>query len=304
MVVETTETPTTITELTPHPRRKIRNNNSINNLRKGKKFQKDTILASFATRSHFGYVPLDELEVDYTYQRNPDKKRISVMAHQWNQDLAGAIVVNQRENGKYYVVDGQQRLGAMQRIDNKPDRAWAQIFEGLTLEQEAMLFHELDTKRYGLTKGAIFTALVAAKDKAALEILEAARENGMEIDYHAHPGPGYLRAYDTLMQIHRRRGKERLSQIIRIVSKAWPNDRNAGAAAILVGLERFIERYPKANERHLIDALSKRTPREIENLARTLSNAMSSALGAAAGRAIMGLYNKGLTKNRLPAWKE
>jgi len=260
------------------------------------------IFASFESKSEYRFVPLDKLEIDHAYQRGRDDSRISKMAHAWNQDLCGVIIVNQRANGSLYVIDGQQRVAAMRLTKNSPARVLAQLFTGLTIEQEAELFKDLDTQRLGLTTGSVFAALVVARDPAALEIQDAAHKAGLTLDPKRGDAPNNLRAFGAIMGIHRRSGKDMLARIFKIVSAAWPENRYWGAGNVLKGLEVFLTKYPDINDRHLIEALARTTPRDIENKARTLSEALSSALSRWVGRVIFGLYNLGLKKNRLPDW--
>lgn len=262
--------------------------------------QPDKIYADFSDKSSFRWVPTDAIYVDRVYQRTLDKGRTTKMAHKWNQNLAGAMVVSKRSNGHFYVVDGQHRHAAIQAMENPPEFVYCQVFEGLTVEEEALLFHDLDTLRRSLTSGQAFTALMAAKDPAALGITRAAEANGLTVDYNRGAVAGNLRAFKTLQLIYHRSGEEMLTRILRVVSQAWPTDPHAGASTVLKGLETFLKRYPTANHRLLVESLGRTTPGQIDAQARAINGSlMSSAIDKAVSNVILANYNKGKRTGRL-----
>lgn len=270
------------------------------------KFVSEVITADHQRHSTFEWVPTDKLLIDRSYQRTTDKSRVSVIAHSWNPDLSGVFVVSQRDNGAFYVIDGQHRHAAIQLMSNPPEMVFAEVHRGLTVAQEARLFYELDTKRAGLTTGAEFTALVTAKDPIALGIVRAADEVGMTVDYAKGSAPGNLRAFRTLMEMYKRISHTDFVRVLRVVNNAWPTDPHSGAARVLEGIEVFFQKYPEANEKRLTRALSMSNPALIENNARVLKGTLSSAIRVAVAMVIHGLYNKGLKQGntRLDAWAE
>lgn len=260
------------------------------------------IYADFEQGSHIGWVPIERLRVDHTYQRSLDQNRVRAMAHSWIQDRCGLLVVNQRADGDLYIIDGQQRQAALMLIDNRPREVLAEIFQGLTQAQEARLFFDLDTKRRGLTTAAIFHALVAAEDPAAIEILDIAEKAGLSLSINSS-APNNLRAFGTVMQIHRRAGPQVLARIFKIVTNSWSETKYWGAGSILHGLETFFRKYPDAKDAHLITTLQKVTPVQIETKARLLNDALTTQVVSHwVARVIHGLYNRGMKKYRLEDW--
>ena len=261
--------------------------------------QKDKIWGNFTPQSTWEWVPVDKLLVD-KYQRDIDWPFVSKIAHTWNQAEAKALTVNLRTNGYYYVIDGQKRHAALQMMENTPEFVWAEVFRDLTPRQEAYLF-KAQTNRRNLTSGAVFNAAVFEGDKSALEIAESARSVGLTVDY-AKKGPkiNNLRAFKTLMDVHRRQGKNGLTRILNVVAKAWPNSEYKGAAPIITGLELFFSKHPTANDKHLIAAIGLTEPHLIANAAHSINVAtFSSTIAPAVVIVIRNIYNKGMRKNRL-----
>lgn len=261
----------------------------------------DTIRANFDNSGFkFGWIPTNSILVDPAYQRLLQKKKIIKMAHTWDQDKLGVFVVNKRvASGQYFVIDGQHRHAAMQLIENYPTHVYCQIFEGLTLEQEAQKFHDLDNERDNLTPGASFKALLTAKDPIALGIKNVAEAMGYTVDYHTGPIVNNLRAYTALQNIFRRAGAAGLARILATTQKAWPNRKEATSQPMLVGLEYFFQKYPNADDNRLVTILSATTPISVISIARRLQEDLSSSYYVTVAQTIRGLYNKKL-RYKLP----
>lgn len=92
-------------------------------------------------------VPLSAMAVDNTYQRDRlSETNIMAMARHWDHAACGALVTSLRDDGLYYVVDGNhRRLAAERRGDIRalPCR----IVSGLTIADEAALFRKLNMVR-------------------------------------------------------------------------------------------------------------------------------------------------------------
>ena len=263
----------------------------------------DQIFGNFQRNSHFGYVPTDAILVDRDrYQRKLRPSKITKMAHAWNPDKAGVIVVSKRVDGKYYVIDGQHRHQALQLMENYPTHLFCEIFENLTPQQEAQLFHDLDKERDNLTPGAAFKALRGADNPIALGIARAAEMAGYTTDYEKGPAINNLRAFKTLQEIYRRMGEDGLTNILTVLHTAWPNRKEAHSEPMLRGLETFIAKYgSQINGTRLIQVLSAQSPLYIISTARRIQEDLNSVIYASVAQTIRGLYNKKL-RYKLPEW--
>lgn len=85
----------------------------------------------------FAVVALDELHVDESYQRSL-QNHVKTIAKDWNSTKCDPLKINFREDGKFYVWDGQHRLGAARIRGIK--YLLCDIVVGLTQAQEAELF--------------------------------------------------------------------------------------------------------------------------------------------------------------------
>lgn len=274
---------------------------------KGKFLPEPIGSADFTGHFKFGWVPTDALLIDPAYQRKLQKKKILKMARSWDQNKVGVFVVNKRpahsqnEQTLFYVIDGQHRHAAMQLIDNYPEQVYCQIFEGLSLEEEALMFHDLDSERDNLTPGASFNALLAAKNPVALGIKDVADSLGFTLEMGKSESASNLRAFKTLQDMYRRVGTPGLTRILSVLKAAWPNQAKAASEPLLRGLELFFDKYPHADDERLVKVLAPSTPMYVIGTARRIQEDLSSVIYSAVGQTIRGMYNKGL-RYKLSAW--
>lgn len=85
----------------------------------------------------FAVVALDELHIDESYQRSL-QNHVKIIARDWNPTKCDPLKINFREDGFFYVWDGQHRLEAAKLRGIK--YLLCDITVGLTQEQEAELF--------------------------------------------------------------------------------------------------------------------------------------------------------------------
>ena len=85
----------------------------------------------------FAVVALEELHIDESYQRSL-QNHVKIIARDWNPTKCDPLKINFREDGNFYVWDGQHRLEAARLRGIK--YLLCDITVGLTQEQEAELF--------------------------------------------------------------------------------------------------------------------------------------------------------------------
>lgn len=101
-------------------------------------------------------VSVREIFADPTYQRDLDRPRAEHMAREdhWNVRLLGVIELSDRGEGmqpdRYAVINGQHRVEAA-RLRDRDMPLVAKVHTGLSIEQEAQLFHEIDASTRRLT---------------------------------------------------------------------------------------------------------------------------------------------------------
>ena len=114
----------------------------------------------------FASIDKNQLQVDMQYQRTHKKEKILAMAGAWSWVACGAISVALRDDGEWFVMDGQHRvLAAMLRDDITA--LPCMIFELETVADEARGFLATNTHRKAMTTVDRFKALLMTEDHAA-----------------------------------------------------------------------------------------------------------------------------------------
>ena len=105
-----------------------------------------------------------QLNVDYSCQRQPDLKRLHLMVKSFDRHSRATITVVKRADGSYWCVDGICRLSVLAAVGlgNEPVRC--QIYEGLSREEEALLFPKLKSTKYRkLSRDELYRAIKGSR---------------------------------------------------------------------------------------------------------------------------------------------
>lgn len=94
----------------------------------------------------FCYLPVKMLKVDSVYQR-PLQSTIKDIVKNWDDERCEPIVVNYRNDGYFYVINGQHRTEAARQLGIP--QLVCDVFAGLSIKEEADLF---STQYEGSTK--------------------------------------------------------------------------------------------------------------------------------------------------------
>jgi hypothetical protein len=153
----------------------------------------------------FCWIAKERLLIDHTYQRDKiSQERVTEYAAQWSWVLCGALSIVRRD-GKYYVVDGQNRkLAADKRTDitELPCMAFASI---TTIEEEAAAFVALNTRKTAVNSVDKFKALLVAKDVDAVGLNAVIESTGHRIAAGGgQSGQKTVGCVLTLLRLYRR----------------------------------------------------------------------------------------------------
>jgi hypothetical protein len=103
-----------------------------------------------ASEPYIEALPAHLLFADPTYQRDLDTRRAVEMAGTFDRRLLGVLDVSRRDDGRYAILDGQHRHATVVAVTPLA-HVVCNVYEGLTVEDEARLFHELNQKRKALS---------------------------------------------------------------------------------------------------------------------------------------------------------
>lgn len=166
----------------------------------------------------FAVVPVDVLLTD-AYQRPIAKAKVDQIAADFDDTAAGALLVNERDDGRLFVFDGQQRLSAMRQIGRSG--ALCLVYRGLTREQEAEAFEHCNNVRTHVAANDRFRSRMVRQEPNALAILDVVHALGMELEVEAEQNRSGLRCVEALDSITNRHGLDMLRTVLRVCRAAW-----------------------------------------------------------------------------------
>jgi hypothetical protein len=213
-----------------------------------------------------------QLQSHQEYQRPVDPKHVRDIVENFDPLYLEEVWVSHR-NGRYYVIDGQNRIAAFKRMSRSHDcLVNCKVFRGLTYEQEADMFYHLDSIKKKLRYCDTIRAKAEAKnDPVVLDITRILETYGVTWSFRGsgNSSDGMLKASKVLVDSYTALGPQMFEQVIRLLIRTWKGNRESMTAAFIKGLSLFVKAYARdADEEIFIKKLCTATPAEIKSLAR------------------------------------
>ncbi len=225
------------------------------------------------------------------YQRVCEAAHVTRIAKAFDREALGSIVVSCREDGSYYVVDGQHRVAAARVALGVDALLPCEVHFGLAYTREAALFRELNFKRAVSSFGK-FHARVEECEPTALDIVKILKERGLK--YSNGQAKGCVVAVGALDRLYRR-GAETLRAVLWVVHSAFGDEPEAYNASLLFAVADTLDLDGTDAER-LSRVLAKMTP------ARAVAEVKQCRdVGAPIHTMLVKRYNKGLRGGLLAA---
>ena len=211
----------------------------------------------------FAVVALDELHIDESYQRSL-QNHVKTIARDWNPTKCDPLKINFREDGKFYVWDGQHRLEAARMRGIK--YLLCDIVVGLTQAQEAELF---GCQGVGIKKPDpydIFKANVCSGEKIDTAIKEICDEYDLIVNRN-NKQAGNIYCLTLARDIFRRGDGEYFEWVLELLNKAkWNEFPQSHCNRVINSLYEIRKSSGEENEyvqRRLVAYLKKTNPDEL-----------------------------------------
>lgn len=202
------------------------------------------------TKSRYQIVNIDDLKIDNSYQRPIKEKHIADIIMYFTWEGFGTPVVGRRKNGSLWLIDGQQRIIAAQRLG--VTSVEAEIVESRGPKHEASLFHLLNSTSVVPTKMQIFRAALRAGNNNAVVLNKAVKAAGFEIHLdHSNLPYGNewpcIRALSRLEKLYKFGGSAFVTEVLTLIGELWTGESDACREDIIGGMHRFI-RFTRYND--------------------------------------------------------
>lgn len=257
------------------------------------------------TQTTFAFIDPAALTTDLRVQRPLDQIRVAELANKFNKDRLGTVVVSQRPNGQRIVLDGQTRRAAA-IVAGYKGHIHAQIYTGLTLQQEASMFLDYNNSKAvsALDK---FLVRVTEGDPVAVDINRIVNAHGWRVanggaDNTVQSVAALERAYLKAGA----NGASHLESVISTITSAWGHGFAAMNAGLIGGVSELFLRYGADVDRpKMLREMQSTTPRTLLGRARSMkeNRIVTDALPVIVGRVLHTLHNAKMRKNVLPEWK-
>ena len=225
------------------------------------------------------------------YQRPVEQKNVDKLIRNWNSRELYPVIVSFRD-GKFNVVDGQNRIAAMRQMAGGGDVIVpCMIYTGMTYEQEAELYAKLDKGKHPLTPRQHTKALMeSGSDAKIMEIKCLVEEVGFVWALDEPTGePFEIVPIRALVNAHQLLGGEAFAHMLSLLAGTWQGTPNSLKASMLSGMALFVKTYEtELRDRTFIRRMSAVSPEEIIRLGR-----IETDVGLRFARIILDKYNNG-----------
>ena len=179
------------------------------------------------------------------YQRGVERKRVEMIAADFNEYIANEPKVSFRD-GKYYVVNGQHTIeGRILRNGGEDLPILCKVYTGLTMEQEALLFAEQNGHSAPLTAGIKLRAKVVGGDAPSKAFLAATNRVGLAFNYDSLQLSDYrISCVGTALKLYNEMGEKIYCESLRIIVAAWDGKPDSFRASVLRGTSAYADRLP------------------------------------------------------------
>ncbi len=195
------------------------------------------------------WIKPDDLHINEKYQRAVSTKRgmavIKNIAEKFDWALFLPIAVTRREEGGYWVIDGQHRVLAARRIPL--DEVPAVVLDIKGTRAQACAFVGINAQRVNMHALAIHHAMVSAGDELAVRLHKCCEIAGVSIPRYPKQVT-IMKPHETLsvanlksaMKIH---GDDALIWALRILRAAYPNEAGYISGGYIRVLASFYSRH-------------------------------------------------------------
>lgn len=250
------------------------------------------------TKQAIRTVRLSEIKMDPFVNRKLDQNWVNKLVHDWNPAAFGVPVVA-AYNGHYIWLDGQHRGAALAEMSPDDPRVDVEVHEGLTRQEMARLFVELNTDR-GIRAFDKFEKLYNGGDPTAQQIVSIVQGHGLRVQLEAREGS--ISAVVALQRVFRWDGTgEILDATLLILNESFGPGWESFKGDLIVGVGLVLRHYPELSVRRLMKKLRESSggASGLLGRGRTMRSIDGGTVANGVATAAVNLYNRGLRTGKL-----
>jgi hypothetical protein len=254
-------------------------------------------------------LPVADLTVDREIQRSfLDLRKVERIVGKFNPAALGIITVSKRNAVTMVVLDGMHRVEAVRRITSNMGDVLTHTFEGLTREEEAQLFLDLNAGNQPNLLDR-FKARIIAGDQDAKAIDEIIHSYGWKFGNNANDG--LVACVGAVEKIYNT-GKakefepELLGATFMVVTHAWGMQSASTVASILEAVAAVVLEYGNSLD---LDRLVQRLknygggPYALTEDGKSLAKSLRARPSMGIATRIVDHYNVGMKTRKVYPWR-
>jgi hypothetical protein len=269
----------------------------------------DRIVSKIRTQAKWEWLSVAEMKVDARAQRilRPAwcKRRVGL----FNPDQLGAICISRREDGTLWIMDGQHRVELVRMVGWGDQKMFCEIFENLTIKEEAALFLARNDKISPRTFDKFVVGITAQED-VPVAIQRIVSSLGLKLaegntDASISAVSSLRWIYEGGSNSSSKEGALALGHTLRAILDAWGPAGGNFQGDVISGLGLVHLRYgKKLDHSSLVDTLIRVNGGAIGLLhaAKAIREGYGGRLAMSVGAAIVLRYNRKKRTGKLESW--
>lgn len=276
------------------------------------KSERDKRVEDMHAASKIVQVPLDNIQVDRSYQRDLSMRLVDEIADNWDEVASELTLVSDRGQrpekgevkGGLFIVNGQHRTAAARKLQKK--KIWARLIDLSAEKDPAAIEASLRLKtnvRMGDRPLERFKAQIRAGDEQSLAIQKLLKRYDTEINFVPQMESG-INAISTVEFLYQVDNGGLLAETLDAIKEAYEvvGGRNT-SAALMKALAWFIFKHGDANRSRVVEQLHDIGYAATDRKARTIQASMGGSLWMNYYRAIIESYNDRLAAKSKLQWQ-
>lgn len=247
-------------------------------------------------------IRVDQLGIDHSYQRPVSPTMVNKIVKGFDSRLFGIITVARRADGTYWVLDGQHRVAALVKMGKGNIAVPCEVLTGLSLEDEAMVFHLRNANKKTMTPQEKFRGALAAGDERALTVDAAVRAAGFRVNVETSElHGGLIPATAALERVDRQYRDGHLAMTLDLIRTTWGTEVGPRGSLIL-GLAYLLYLYRDTiNIKRFVTKLSEVTMEQVYSMSKKYRDSTRAPGDVAVSAVLIERYNYKLQqRNQLP----
>ena len=208
-------------------------------------------------------IPVNMMRVDEEMYQRPIKAHARAIARNWSDDKCDAIKVNYRNDGYFYVIDGQHRREAC--LMREIDTLICVVYVGLTIKEEADIFVDGNTNSSKPNPYDTFKANICRGEKTDSIIKNVCDKYDVKVE--KKKTKGHLQSVTVARDIVRQTGEEGLDWVMNVIKNGGWDIYHQAYSFMFMNMMKVLYMQNKNNlkelENNLLDFLKHNNPEDV-----------------------------------------